>query len=1024
MRLSHLLMAVVISAALPLAAQERSGEITGTATDPSGAVIPGVTVTLTHQENQRTVSVTTGNDGVYFARKLEPGRYLVKFTLTGFTEFEVPDVNLLLGKRLRVDATLKVGAQQQLVEVSGAAPLIDITGTTIAQNITAEEFDRLPKTRSFQSMALTSPSVTAGDIEGGYQVNGASGSENLFTIDGISTNSLVDGRSRQNAQFEYLQEVQVKTAGIEAEYGGALGGVISAITKSGGNAFHGELHYYLAGNRLNAGPVQRLLLDPRDEQTVSFVQDTKGKNDQHEIGGSLGGYLLKDRIFFFSNLSPRWMRRSNVYLFDSGESPMTLENKRLDMSAFNKVSLDLNRVRANLSWVYTPTRSSGTLPSYNYFGNMSTTSLRAASVLPNIGWSQPQSNYTADVTITLSNTSILSLRGGYFYDNYKDTGIPLKASVTYNTSAAALPFDIPANLRQPVGYYNTPRYDMNAHDLTTRAHLAVDFSKYARFGGSHDIKAGYGRQKTVNNVDVRYPGGGYILLFWDSAYRAPGATQSRRGQYGFYTVDDIGTYGSTGGTINSFYVQDKWTVLPRLTLSLGVRLENEAVPSFERAIQENAFTFGYGDKIAPRLGATYDVFGDGRLKVYGSYGRFFDWTKYDLARGTFGGDFWRRSYYALETLDVFNLGNGNYPGENIWPGGGFRDLRTTSFGKIDPDLKPMSTEQISAGFEYQLNPQMVLSGRYVRNNLIRTIEDLGVLVDGDEDYYYVNPGEGIAKTMLVSGGTDPFPTPKPKRTYDAMELTLTRRFSKGWFTSASYVFSRLYGNYSGLGSSDELSTPTGGTSSGTSQAPAGLVARPGSNGTRAWDLDEGLWDAHGNLGNYGRLATDRPHQFKFNGAYTHKFGDRHDTTIGGFFRALSGTPLSTYVTTINQLEVFVNGRGDMGRTPVLTQADLFLAHEYTVSEGKKIRIEFNAENLFNQKTSRHTFNYLNRGAGLGRDTTFIDLSHVDLSQGYDYRALIDATDDGLAGTAYDPRYGRTDLFNTGFAGRLGLKFMF
>ena len=75
----------------------------------------------------------------------------------------------------------------------------------------------------------------------------------------------------------------------------------------------------------------------------------------------------------------------------------------------------------------------------------------------------------------------------------------------------------------------------------------------------------------------------------------------------------------------------------------------------------------------------------------------------------------------------------------------------------------MSTEQVSAGFEYQLSPQMVFSGRYIRNNLIRTIEDLGVLVDGDEDYYYVNPGEGIAETMLVSGATDPFPTPKPKR---------------------------------------------------------------------------------------------------------------------------------------------------------------------------------------------------------------------------------------------------------------------
>ena len=105
----------------------------------------------------------------------------------------------------------------------------------------------MPKGRSFQSIALTAPSVNSGEIEGGFQVNGASGAENAFTVDGVVTNSLIDGRSRQNTVFEYLQEVQVKTTGIAAEYGGALGGVISAVTKSGGNTFRGEAHYYYEG---------------------------------------------------------------------------------------------------------------------------------------------------------------------------------------------------------------------------------------------------------------------------------------------------------------------------------------------------------------------------------------------------------------------------------------------------------------------------------------------------------------------------------------------------------------------------------------------------------------------------------------------------------------------------------------------------------------------------------------------------------------------------------------------------------
>lgn len=145
----------------------------------------------------------------------------------------------------------------------------------VAHNVTAEEFDRLPKGRNFQTLLTLFPFVNSGEIEGGFQVNGASGSENQFVIDGVPTNSLIHGHSRQNAAFEFPQEVQVKTGQTEAESGGALGGVISAVTKSGGNAFHGDVHYYFSGNGIAAAPVKRLLLDPDTEATVSFVQDEK-----------------------------------------------------------------------------------------------------------------------------------------------------------------------------------------------------------------------------------------------------------------------------------------------------------------------------------------------------------------------------------------------------------------------------------------------------------------------------------------------------------------------------------------------------------------------------------------------------------------------------------------------------------------------------------------------------------------------------------------------------------------------------
>ncbi len=226
---------LVAMIATPAGAQERFSGLTGTVTDASGAVLPGATVAITNKETGKVFTAVTGADGVYRVLDLEPGRYSVKVELSGFATTEFPDVNLFLGKTITVDSSLKIGGVSEAISVTAESPLIDTRNTTIAHNVSAEEFERIPKGRTFQNLALSSPSVNAGEVEGGIQVNGASGSENSFTVDGVVTNSLINGASRQDAVFEYLQEVQVKTGGISAEYGGALGGVISAVTKSGGN---------------------------------------------------------------------------------------------------------------------------------------------------------------------------------------------------------------------------------------------------------------------------------------------------------------------------------------------------------------------------------------------------------------------------------------------------------------------------------------------------------------------------------------------------------------------------------------------------------------------------------------------------------------------------------------------------------------------------------------------------------------------------------------------------------------------
>ena len=228
------LLALFMGGAQYAGAQERFGSLTGTVTDQQGGAMPGVTVVITNATSGESRTFVTDSNGKYNAPDLQPGRYRVAFELQGFNRIERQDISVVLGRTFNLDAQLQVGAVTETVQVTAeAAPLVDNRSTLIAHNVSEEEFDRLPKTRSFQSIALTAPSVNQGEIEGGLQVNGASGAENAFTVDGVVTNSLVNGQSRQNTVFEYLQEVQVKTSGISAEYGGALGGVVSAVTKSG-----------------------------------------------------------------------------------------------------------------------------------------------------------------------------------------------------------------------------------------------------------------------------------------------------------------------------------------------------------------------------------------------------------------------------------------------------------------------------------------------------------------------------------------------------------------------------------------------------------------------------------------------------------------------------------------------------------------------------------------------------------------------------------------------------------------------
>jgi hypothetical protein len=581
---------------------------------------------------------------------------------------------------------------------------------------------------------------------------------------------------------------------------------------------------------------------------------------------------------------------------------------------------------------------------------------------------------------------------------------------------------VPPNLQGAFGTFNTPRIQISNFDTTKQGFVQFDYNHAFNAGGAHLVKGGWGLRHSSNDVDVSYPGG-YTYLFWGQSFRSTATGQTGTGTYGYYYVSDLATRGDINANIQNLFVQDTWTVGSRLTLNLGVRTENEKIPTFVPELRQYAIQFSFADKIAPRLGASFDVKGDGRMKAFASWGRYYDWTRYEIARGSYGGDLWHIYYRSLDTLDIGSLNLSNMPGRDLWGGPtGFRDLRGNSIENTDPNIKPMFQDSFNGGLDFQVGARTAVGVHYVHNNLGRTIEDLGALVNGDSIYVIGNPGEGSNTITPPSyPATAPFATPKPKRQYDALELTWERRFAKNWFANANYTWSRLYGNYSGTANSDEINTPTVGITSKNAQQQNGSVARPGSNSHTGWDIDELMWDSHGNLDPRGRLATDRPHVVKLYGAYQFTIG----TQVGAFFYGGSGTPITTQVVGQDQYAPMVNGRGDMGRTPVLTRTDLLVSHEFNLADRKRMRVELNIQNLFNQKTATHVFNFLNKGAPAGAQTraaNAIDFSNVNLAAGYDYNALILQTLEGSA--SYDPRYGMDDLFQPGLQGQFSVKFSF
>ena len=389
------------------------------------------------------------------------------------------------------------------------------------------------------------------------------------------------------------------------------------------------------------------------------------------------------------------------------------------------------------------------------------------------------------------------------------------------------------------------------------------------------MKAGLQIERVRNEV-TRGDQAPTVQLFWDRALVTNDGRRVR-GTYGYYNVTrNVITEGAIEANNVGLFVQDAWTVHPRLTLNLGLRAESEHAPSYQP--DKPGVEFGFGDKLAPRLGFAWDVRGDARWKAYGSWGVFYDLMKLTIGRVMFGGERWMNYRFTLDTFDWPSIQCG-YPPESgpNCPGTfieafDFRPVANDpNHPLVDPDLKAARSQEFTLGLDRELNRTMSLGVRYVHKWVDYAVEAICVPLPNGEDCGVNNPGFGEGEFPL---GRSLPAQPAAERNYNGFEVRLRKRFADRWSADASYLLSHLTGNWSGLASSDEA---VGG-------ATGGLQLNSG----RAFNLLYYSFDANGQPSN-GLLATDRPHQFK--GQVTYDTPWR--MTIGANYLLESGTPQST-----------------------------------------------------------------------------------------------------------------------------------
>ncbi len=904
-RVATLLAMVLLVAVGAYAQTGQTGAIEGTVKQ-AGTALPGVTVEVRSSALQGVRTGVTDGGGNFRFTLLPTGYYTVTATLSGFNTVTQNSVKVELNHTVSLDVVMSPSASATIT-VTGAAPVVDVTSNVQGANITSETMQSLPLGRNFVAAAQIAPGTNA-DARG-TTVYGSSGLENSYVIDGLNTTGIGFGAQVKLVNTDFISEVEALTGGLPAEYGRMTGGAINAVTKSGSNEFHGDVFGYDSGGSLNSDNTNASKL-PTSSTTVASI------NRQYDAGVDLGGYIMKDRLWFFG----AYDRVNETDLSTRINSPLLVSGFPtigVGTGLTSKLGRDLYAGKLSLAL------TSSHLINLSVLGDPSS---NAGAIFAIAG--EP-STYTG--VNKIGSNDFVGRYSGVFGTNWNVNATAGRHHElnTLTGPGSTIPLIIDRT--------QVPSVRFGGFGLFTNQDYKRDTGKLdvSAFFGSHQFKVG-GDLEDQTAVNANTESGGASLqkrcsvAVVNNVCPANGLVYYTHEAYlddrhaGFNANDPttfaaalVNPLASAPKDKNkSLYIQDSWKVLTNLTLNLGYRWEEQQVGSRDGT---NAIDLKHDT--APRIGAIWDPMNNGRSKVYANYGRFYEAIPMDINLRAFGGEL---------TIDVNNQDPKatDFTPDPLTPAlkgtARYRLLGGSALLEpVDPNLKGQYIDEYLLGGDYEIASNLAVGIKYTYRNLGNVIEDF--LIGSTGEYLIANPGVGTGATGTTFLG-DVVQYGKAQRKYKGIEVHAEKRFSNNYQFFTSYVWSQLKGNYDG-----------------TFQASTGQ-ADPNINS--AFDYADFL------VNNNGFLSNDRTHVVKFYGSYTLSNGFAKGLDVGVGAHWESGVPLTAqgYSVTYRNFEYYLTTRGALGRGPSDYEADIHAGFPIPVG-GSHVSLLLDVFNIFNRQSA-------------------------------------------------------------------------